>query len=71
MAADPNHIDPAAYLEELLTQASPDLMRKMLTDTQVAQTKLWVADGAPEAEVARRLGIGRATLYKYLTGSTG
>ena len=32
MAADPHHIDPTAYLEELLTQASPDLMRQMLTD---------------------------------------
>lgn len=31
MAADPNHIDPTAYLDELLTQASPDLMRDMLT----------------------------------------
>lgn len=31
MATDPNHIDPTAYLEELLTQASPDLMRDMLT----------------------------------------
>ncbi|MEW6909950.1 IS256 family transposase [Trueperella pyogenes] len=31
MAADPRHIDPTAYLEELLTQASPDLMRDMLT----------------------------------------
>ena len=32
MATDPHHIDPTAYLEELLTQASPDLMRQMLTD---------------------------------------
>lgn len=31
MAANPHHIDPTAYLEELLTQASPDLMRQMLT----------------------------------------
>ncbi|WP_257183680.1 IS256 family transposase [Corynebacterium cystitidis] len=30
MAAAPHHIDPTAYLEELLTQASPDLMRDML-----------------------------------------
>ncbi len=30
MAAGPHHIDPTAYLEELLTQASPDLMRQML-----------------------------------------
>ena len=32
MTADPNHIDPTAYIEELLTQASPDLMRQMLAD---------------------------------------
>ena len=32
MAAGPQSIDPAAYLEELLTQASPDLMRQMLGD---------------------------------------
>ncbi|WP_338081006.1 hypothetical protein [Corynebacterium afermentans] len=25
----------------------------------------------PKAEVARRLGIGRTALYKYLAGSTG
>lgn len=32
MAADPHHIDPTAYLEDLLAQASPDLMRQMLND---------------------------------------
>lgn len=32
MTADPHHIDNTAYLEELLTQASPDLMRQMLAD---------------------------------------
>ncbi|WP_448304769.1 transposase [Corynebacterium phoceense] len=32
MAAGPESIDPTAYLEELLTQASPDLMREMLGD---------------------------------------
>ncbi|SPJ41444.1 Transposase, Mutator family [Corynebacterium diphtheriae subsp. lausannense] len=32
MATNPHHIDPTAYLEELLTQASPDLMRQMLTN---------------------------------------
>ena len=29
MTAAPHHIDPTAYLEQPLTQASPDLMRKM------------------------------------------
>lgn len=32
MAAAPHSIDPTAYLDELLTQASPDLMRQMLQD---------------------------------------
>ncbi|CAB0617236.1 hypothetical protein FRC0129_02093 [Corynebacterium diphtheriae] len=32
MATDPHHIGPTAYLEELLAQASPDLMRQMLSD---------------------------------------
>ncbi|CAB0965355.1 transposase [Corynebacterium diphtheriae] len=32
MATAPHHIDPTAYLEEFLTQASPDLMRQMLSD---------------------------------------
>lgn len=32
MATAPYHIDPTTYLEDLLTQASPDLMRQMLTD---------------------------------------
>lgn len=32
MTTNPHHIDPTGYLEELLTQASPDLMRQMLTD---------------------------------------
>mgnify|MGYP002715603175 CR=1 FL=1 len=32
MATDPHRIDLTAYLEELLTQPFPDLMRKMLTD---------------------------------------
>ena len=30
MAAGPHSIDPTAYLDELLAQASPDLMREML-----------------------------------------
>ena len=39
---------------------------KVLTDAQVSQARQWVADGVPKAEVARRLGIGRTTLCKYL-----
>ena len=39
---------------------------KALTDEQLAQAREWVDAGIPKAEVARRLGIGRTTLYSYL-----
>jgi len=32
MAAGPYSIDPTTYLDDLLSQASPDLMRQMLQD---------------------------------------
>lgn len=41
---------------------------KVLTDAQVVEARGWGADGVPKAEVARRLGIGWTTLYKYLVG---
>lgn len=40
---------------------------KALTDEQLAQAREWVGEGVPKAEVARRLGIGRTTLYSYLS----
>lgn len=40
---------------------------KVLTDEQTTQARQWVRDGIPKAEVARRLGIGRTTLYSYLS----
>ena len=40
---------------------------KVLADEQLAQAREWVSAGIPKAEVARRLGIGRTTLYKYLS----
>ena len=39
---------------------------KALTDDQLTQAHEWVDQGIPKAEVARRLGIGRTTLYNYL-----
>ncbi|CAB0530515.1 recombinase family protein [Corynebacterium diphtheriae] len=39
---------------------------KALSDEQLAQAREWVGDGVRKAEVARRLGIGRTTLYNYL-----
>ncbi|CAM5345460.1 hypothetical protein CVA01_24720 [Corynebacterium variabile] len=33
MASAPNHIDPTGYLDDLLAQTSPDLMRQMLQNT--------------------------------------
>lgn len=40
---------------------------KALTPDQVDTARLWVDQGVPKAQVARRLGIARATLYKYLS----
>lgn len=40
---------------------------KALTDEQLAQARRLVGEGVPKAEVARRLGIGRTTLYSYLS----
>ena len=37
-----------------------------LTDEHVIQARTWVNAGVPKAEVARRLGVGRTTLYSYL-----
>ncbi|BAC19612.1 transposase [Corynebacterium efficiens YS-314] len=33
MASAPHSIDPTGYIDDLLAQASPDLMRQMLQDT--------------------------------------
>ncbi|GAB3941395.1 helix-turn-helix domain-containing protein [Corynebacterium tapiri] len=43
---------------------------KVLTDAQVDQAHQWAADGMPKIEVARRLGIGLTTFYKYLSGDS-
>ena len=40
---------------------------KVLNEEQVVQAREWVSEGVPKAEVARRFGIGRTTLYKYFT----
>src|SRR5699024_10842778 len=42
---------------------------KVLTDEQLAHAREWVGEGVPKAEVARRLGIARTTLYSYLSQS--
>lgn len=40
-----------------------------LAAEQVEQAREWVDAGVPKAEVARRLGIHRASLYRYLDGT--
>lgn len=54
MTAGPNHIDPTAYLDELLAQASPDLMRQMLQDfiNQILSTQADSICGADYATVS-------------------
>lgn len=39
---------------------------KALTQQQVDQAKAWIADGIPKTKVAKRLGVGRTTLYAYI-----
>lgn len=43
---------------------------KLLTDTQIAQAHHWATIGIPKADIARRLGIGRSTVYRYLKTTT-
>ena len=38
---------------------------RALTDEQVTQARERVDDGVPKAEIARRLKVGRTTLYAY------
>ncbi|GAA1172478.1 DNA-invertase hin [Corynebacterium glaucum] len=40
---------------------------KALSDEHLAQARKWVSKGIPKAEVARRLNVGRTTLYKYIS----
>lgn len=40
-----------------------------LNEEQVEQAREWVDAGVPKAEVARRLGIHRTSLYRYLDGT--
>ena len=41
MAAGPHSIDPTTYLDDLLSQASPDLMREMGPDPRLAWIRRW------------------------------
>ncbi len=59
MAAGPHHIDPTAYLEELLTQASPDLMRQMLGDF-INQILSAQADTGPDPRKVDTSGVSYA-----------
>lgn len=49
MTADPHHIDHTAYLEQLLTQAWPGLMRQMLADfiNQILSARQIACAGLP------------------------
>lgn len=44
---------------------------RALTDEQIIQARVWVDAGVPKAEVARRLKVGRTTLYSYLDAAGG
>ncbi|WP_394280702.1 recombinase family protein [Corynebacterium sp.] len=45
--------------------------KKALNSDQIEQAKEWIAAGVPKAAVARRLSIGRTTLYNYLSENSG
>lgn len=51
MAAGPHSIDPTTYLDDLLSQASPDLMREMLQNVinQILSTQAYQICGADYA----------------------
>lgn len=78
--AAPNHIDPSAYLDELLAQAVPDLMRQMLQDVinQILSTQAGSVCGAGYATVSdtppitaggyRHRGLDTRVATCYLTG---
>ena len=55
MATSPHHIDPSTYLDELLTQASPDLMRQMLQSfiNQILSTQADQVCGADYATISQ------------------
>lgn len=55
MAAGPYSIDPTTYLDELLAQASPDLMREMLQGfiNQILSTRADQVCGADYATVSQ------------------
>src|SRR5690625_7902438 len=68
MAAGPYSIDPSSYLDELLAQASPDLMREMLQGfiNQILSTQADQVCGAEyatssESRTNVRNEIGRAS----------
>lgn len=54
MAAGPHSIDPTTYLDDLLSQASPDLMRQMLQNfiNQILSTQADQICGADYATVS-------------------
>lgn len=54
MAAGPHHIDPTTYLDDLLAQASPNLMREMLQNVinQILSTQADQICGADYATVS-------------------
>ena len=62
MAAGPYSIDPTTYLDDLLSQASPDLMRQML---QGVLLQSWARVEKPNLKTSVVLAPGCLSCLEY------
>ena len=61
----------AKFERSIIRERQAEGIARALTDEQVVQAREWVDAGVPKAEVARRLKVGRTTLYSYLDAAGG
>ena len=61
----------AEFERSIIRERQAEGIARALTDEQVVQAREWVDAGVPKAEVARRLKVGRTTLYSYLDAAGG
>ena len=47
----------------------PQAQNETLDEAQVAELRRLVADGVNKAQIARRFGVSRPTVYRYLRGA--
>ena len=61
----------AEFERSIIRERQAEGIARALTDEQVVQAREWGDAGVPKAEVARRLKVGRTTLYSYLDAAGG